>query len=223
MTLGSLWRAQGDYAKAAEAFEKAVKLEPKDATAHANLGADLPAPQADRRRHRQLEAALALKPDDYEALVSLGAAYRQKGDYQGDQAPPEGHDLEARRRHRVEEPGRRQVEHRRQGGAIVAFKKALAIEPDDGDYTSAWRPSTAASARPTLAIADYEVALEKNPRLAGAITTWASCTPRRSAREALAAFQNYLKYGASEDAASRKDAEERLKSLESRRSAAKKK
>ena len=38
MTLGSLYRAQNNYAGAAAEYEKVVKLEPKDALGHYNLG-----------------------------------------------------------------------------------------------------------------------------------------------------------------------------------------
>ena len=55
-----------------------MKLEPKDAMAHANLGVAYVRLKRVDDGIRELEEAVSLKADDYEALVSLGAAYRQK-------------------------------------------------------------------------------------------------------------------------------------------------
>jgi protein O-GlcNAc transferase len=69
LSLGNLYRGQGDYAHAADEFAKTAKLQPKDATAHANLGAALVRLKKVDEGIKELEAALDLKPDDYETRV----------------------------------------------------------------------------------------------------------------------------------------------------------
>ena len=49
-----------------------MKLEPKDAQSHANLGAAYARLKRYDEGIAELEIALKLKPDDYETLLSLG-------------------------------------------------------------------------------------------------------------------------------------------------------
>ncbi len=64
------------------------------------------------------------------------------------------------------------------------------------------------------AISEYQVAVQKNPRLAKAYYDLGIMySQERRNAEARDAFQKYLDYGTGEDAASRKDAEERLKTF----------
>ena len=86
--------------------------------------------------------------------------------------------------------------------------------------TSAWPPSTAASARPSEAIAAYEAALEHNPKLAGAHYDLGVlyCPGQAPGGGPGRLPQLPASTRGNADAASRKDAEERVKSLEDRRS-----
>jgi tetratricopeptide (TPR) repeat protein len=64
------------------------------------------------------------------------------------------------------------------------------------------------------AIAEYQIAVQKNPKLAKAYYDLGIMySQERKNPEARAAFEKYLENGPHEDAASRKDAEERLKSF----------
>jgi Flp pilus assembly protein TadD len=68
------------------------------------------------------------------------------------------------------------------------------------------------------AIAEYRLAIEKDSKLAKAYYDLGILyAQERKTAEAREAFENYLKNGAGEDAASRKDAEDRLKTLKSER------
>ena len=90
-------------------------------------------------------------------------------------------------------------------GAIVAFKKALAIKPDDGELHFDLATVYRRQRKTDLAIAEYEVAVQKNPRLAKAYYDLGIMySQEKKTAEARAAFESYLKYGASEDAASRR-------------------
>ena len=163
-------RSRATYAKAAAALEKAVELQPKDAGARANLGAVY-------LRQKRIDDGIAHAGDgpgaEARRLRDPGLAGlrlpAEGGPAQGGRPPAEGHHAEARRRRRLEQPGRGQVAHRRQGGGHRRVQEG----PGAGarttpTTTSAWRPCTAASARPSEAIASYQAALEHNPKLAGA-------------------------------------------------------
>ena len=170
-------------AKAAAALEKAVELQPKDAAARANLGAVYLRQKRLDDGIAQLEAALALKPDDYETLVSLGYAYRQKGDLpKAVTHLQKATTLKPDRRRRLEQPGRGQGPHRRQGG------RHRRLQEGPGDRarptpttTSAWPPSTAASARPRRPSPRTRRPWSTTPSWPAPTTTSASCTRRRSA------------------------------------------
>ena len=133
LTLGNLYRGQGDYARAAGEYEKTVKLQPKDADAHANLGAAYVRLKRVDDGIRELEAALELKPDDYEARVSLGFAYKQKGDYKhAIEHLQKATELKPDDAAGLDEPGRRRSRRpTTSDGAIAAFRKAITIIPDD--------------------------------------------------------------------------------------------
>ena len=62
---------------------------------------------------------------------------------------------------------------------------------------------------------EYEVAIGHNPRLAKAYYDLGILySQERRVEDSANAFRKYLEYGTSEDAPSRKDAEERLKGLD---------
>ena len=134
MTLGSLYRAQNNYAGAATEYEKVVKLEPKDALGHYNLGVAYVALKRPDDGIRELEEAMDLKPDDYETRVSLGKIYSKKADYK--------HAIEHLVKATELKPadvdawnslGIARSKTDDKEGAIVAFKKAIALRPEDAE------------------------------------------------------------------------------------------
>ena len=152
---------------------------------------------------RELETALDLKPDDYEARLSLGFAYKQKGDYK--------HAIEHLQKATELKPddpqgwtnlGVAKSKTDDKEGAIVALKKAIALKPDDAELhfdlarglppaaqhrrgdrrvPGRGRRRTPSSPRPTTTSACMYSQERKNP-------------------EARAAFEKYLEYGTHEDA-----------------------
>ena len=85
---------------------------------------------------------------------------------------------------------------------------------DDGELHFGLATAYRRQRKTDEAIAEYEVAVQKNPRLAKAYYDLGLLYSQdKKNAEARAAFEKYLQYGTNEDAASRKDAEERLKTF----------
>ena len=102
--------------------------------------------------------------------------------------------------------------------AIPTFgAKPLAITagPDGNLWFTESQTGRIGSINPkTDTIAEYRLCLDKDPRHAPAYYDLGILySQERKTAEAKEAFENYLKYGVHEDAASRKDAEERLKTF----------
>ena len=205
----------GGLRQAAGEYEKTVKLQPKDADAHANLGAAYTRLKRSDEGIRELETALDLKPDNYEARLSLGFAYKQQGDYK--------HAIEHLQKATELKPddpqgwtnlGVAKSKTDDKEGAIVALKKAIALKPDDADLHFDLGVVYRRQRNTDAAIAEYQVAVQKNPKLAkayydlGIMYSQERKKPRRGT-----AFEKYLEYGSHEDAGARKDAEERLKTF----------
>src|SRR5579863_8994220 len=65
-------------------FQNAVRIEPRDAISHLNLGAGLHEHRRFQEAIQQYQAALSLTPDEHlivKCLIDIGAAYQQLGDY----------------------------------------------------------------------------------------------------------------------------------------------
>ena len=87
------------------------------------------------RAMKELETALALKPDDYDTLVSLGFAYRQKSDLPKAIAHlKKATELKPGRAGGLEQPGRREVKTEDKDGAIAAFKRAIELDPNKAQF-----------------------------------------------------------------------------------------
>ena len=216
MTLGSLHRAQGNYAKAAVAYEKAVKLEPKDALAHANLGVAYVRLKRLDDGIRELEEASRSSPTTTRRACRWARRTGRRATTRRHRAPGEGDGARSRPRRRPgatwASPSRRPTTRRARSSPT---RRRWRIKPDDGELHFDLATVYRRQRKTDLAIAEYEVAVQKNPRLAKAYYDLGLMySQEKKTAEARAAFEKYLKYGVSEDAASRKDAEERLKSLE---------
>jgi tetratricopeptide (TPR) repeat protein len=70
---------EGDYEKAAEAFEKAAQLAPDAPEAHANLGLAYLQLSRTEEGIGELEKAVALKPEQFTTQVQLASAFAQAG------------------------------------------------------------------------------------------------------------------------------------------------
>jgi len=157
-----------------------------------------------------------LGPDVYDVRVSLGAAYRQKGDFKSAilhlQKATELQPADATAWNNLGVAKSRTDDKE---GAIAAFKKALSINPNDADSHFNLGAFFRRQRDTENALGEYQTAVQLNPRLAKAYYDLGILySQERRTSEAAAAFRKYLETGTSEDAASRKDAEERLKSLE---------
>ena len=113
---------------------RSVKLEPKDALGHYNLGVAYSALKRSDDGIRELEEAMDLKPDDYETRVSLGKVYSKKADYKH----AIDHLVKATELKPAEVDAWNSLGIARsktddKEGAIVAFKKAISLKPDDGE------------------------------------------------------------------------------------------
>ena len=189
---------------------------PKDAAVLANLALS-PAPEAHRRRHRHAgDRRLALKPDDDETLVSLGFAYRQKGDVpKAVTQPAEGdrrlkpddaiawNNLGVAKSRTDDKAGHHRVQ---EGPGTGPEQRRLSLQPGDR------LPSPA---RDRAGHRRDQAALEHNPKLAGAYYDLGVLHAQaRRQEEALTAFRNYLKYGINEDPKSRRTPRTGVKTLE---------
>jgi tetratricopeptide (TPR) repeat protein len=214
LTLGNLYRATGDYQKAAGEYEITVKLQPKDALAHANLGAAYARIKRPDDGIRELETSIGIA-DDYDAEISLGMAYKQKGDYK--------HAIEHDEKATTLKPNEAQgwanlgivksVADDKEG-AIAAYRKALALKPNDAELHFGLGVIYRRQRKTDEAIAEYLVAVQNDPHYAKAYyDLGVMYSQERKGPEARAAFEKYLEYGAHEDAEHRKDAEDRLKTF----------
>jgi len=70
-----------NYDRAAECFKKALKLNPKKAEVHYNLGLTYQAKKMWNEAIDQYQKALELNPEDAEAHNNLGIVYYNKGEY----------------------------------------------------------------------------------------------------------------------------------------------
>ncbi|HSZ83290.1 MAG TPA: tetratricopeptide repeat protein, partial [Polyangia bacterium] len=99
-------------------------------------------------------------------------------------------------------------------GAIAALRKAITLRPDDADLHFDLAVVFRRERKTDEAIAEYRLALDRDPKLAKAYYDLGIMySQEKKAAAAKEAFENYLKNGAGEDAASRKDAEDRLKTF----------
>ena len=131
-TLGNLWRAAGRLPQGGGGAGEGGRAAAPGRGRPLEPGRDLPAPEAHRRRaSSSWRRPCDLKPDDYETLVSLGFAYRQKGDLikavaylqQGDRAAPQGGD-------RLEQPGGGAGPHRREGAGHRGLQEGAGDRAD---------------------------------------------------------------------------------------------
>jgi tetratricopeptide (TPR) repeat protein len=85
--------------------------------------------------------------------------------------------------------------------------RAAKNDPDDGELHFGLATVYRRQRKTDEAIAEYEVAVQKNPKLAKAYYDLRLLYSQdKKNAEARAAFEKYLQYGVNEDAASRKDA-----------------
>ena len=97
---------------------------------------------------------------------------------------------------------------------MKAFKKALSLAPDSAELHFDLAVVYRRQRMTPEAIAEYKVAVEKNPRYAPAYYDLGILySQEKKPAEAREAFEKYLQYGVKEDAASRKEAEDRLKTF----------
>ena len=201
--------------KAAAEYEKVVKLEPKDASRTATSASAYVRLKRLDDGIAELEQAVDLKPDDYETRVSLGFAYSRRATTSTRSSTlVKATELKPGRRGGLEQPGHRQLQDRRQGrrdrrvqegDRAQARRRRAALRPGDRLPAPARRPTGDRR---------VQVAVQKNPRLAKAYYDLGILySQEKKAAEARAAFEKYLQYGTNEDAASRKDAEERLETF----------
>ncbi len=217
MTLGNLYRGQADYTRAAGEFEKAVKLQPKDPTAHGNLGAGVRAAStASEEGIRELETALDLKPRRLRGAASPWASPTSR------RATTPTPSKTCRRPPRVKPDaaeawtnlGIAKSKTDDHDGAVSALRKAITLRPEDADLHFDLAVVFRRDRKTDEAIAEYRLALEKDPKLAKAYYDLGILySQEKKTTEAKAAFENYLKYGTSESAADRKEAEDRLKTF----------
>jgi tetratricopeptide (TPR) repeat protein len=99
-------------------------------------------------------------------------------------------------------------------GAIAAFKKAIALKPDEAEYHFSLATVYRRQRNTDEAIAEYNLAIARDPKHARAYYDLGILYSQdKKTQEAKEAFEKYLEYGKSEDPAARKDAEERLKTF----------
>ena len=193
-----------------------MKLEPKDALGHANLGVAYGASGAPTTAIRELEDGARPQARRLRDPRVAGLRPTAEGDYK--------HAIEHLiRRRPSSSPNEVQAWNNLgvarsktddKDGAIVAFKKAIALKPDDAELHFGLATVYRRQRKTDKAIAEYQVAVQKNPRLAKAYYDLGILySQEKKTAEARAAFEKYLQYGTNEDAASRKDAEERLKTF----------
>jgi predicted CXXCH cytochrome family protein len=77
--LGNAWRAAGNPAKAAEAYQKAVVVQPDSARASRNLGIALQESGQSARAEEALKRAIQLGPKDAPAWMELGLVATSEG------------------------------------------------------------------------------------------------------------------------------------------------
>ena len=101
-------------------------------------------------------------------------------------------------------------------GAVTAFKRAVELEPQNGEAHFNLATGYRRLRKTDDAIAEYEKAISLDPRISGAhYDLGVLYSQLKEYEKALAAFRSYLKSGGSGlRAEDRKDAEERIKSLE---------
>ena len=192
-----------------------MKLEPKDALGHANLGAAYQALSGSTTAIRELEEAMDAQARRLRDPRVAGQIYSKKADYK--------HAIEHLIKATELKPtevdawnnlGIARSKTDDKDGAMVAFKKAIALKPEDGELHFGLATVYRRQRKTDEAIAEYQVAVQKNPRLAKAYYDLGILYSQdKKTAEARAAFEKYLQYGTNEDAASRKDAEERLKTF----------
>ncbi len=170
LTLGNLYRAQGDYARAAGEFEKTVKLQPKDADAHANLGAAYVAAQAVRRGDPRARDGARAQARRLRGPAVARVRLQAEGGLQArHRAPAEGDRAQARRDPQAwTNLGVAKSKTDDKDGAIVALKKAIALKPDDAELHFDLAVVYRRQRNTDEAIAEYQVAVQKNPKFAKA-------------------------------------------------------
>ena len=96
----------------------------------------------------------------------------------------------------------------------MAFKKAIALRPDEAEYHFSLATVYRRQRNTDDAIAEYKAAVARDGKHARA---WYDLgilySQEKNTEGAKEAFEKYLEYGTSEDAASRRDAEDRLKTF----------
>src|SRR5205823_9416745 len=100
-------------------------------------------------------------------------------------------------------------------GAIVAFKKAIELKPTDAQSHFNLATVYRRQRKTDEAIHEYETATALDSSLASAqYDLGILYSQQKRHEEALAAFRKYLAASGADDAKSRHDAEERIKTLE---------
>jgi tetratricopeptide (TPR) repeat protein len=152
--------------EAAVHFRNAVRINPHDPTARLNLGADLHEHDRLQEAIEQYQTALQLTRDPYlihKALIDLGAAYRQLGDYE----KARDYYLQARQmdptdRTVMENLGKLGMETR-----IQQLAAAAAAHPTPAAYLQLGQLQQIAAHTPDARVS-YQQALKLNPKLAAA-------------------------------------------------------
>jgi tetratricopeptide (TPR) repeat protein len=99
-------------------------------------------------------------------------------------------------------------------GAIAAFRKAISLRPEEAEYHFSLATVYRRQRDADNAIEEYKQAIARDPRHARAYYDLGVLYSQdKKTQEAKEAFEKYLEYGRSEDAESRRDAEERLKTF----------
>ena len=168
-TLGNLYRAQGNYDKAAGEYETDGQARsPRTRQRTRNLGAAYVRLKRVDDGIRELETAVELKPDEYETRAVARLRLQAEGRLQArHRAPAEGDRAQARRRPR---PGTTWASPSRRPTTRTArsspSRRRSRSSPTTPSCTSTWPWSTAASARPTRRSPSTRWRSQKNPQLA---------------------------------------------------------
>jgi len=209
--------ANGDATKQKGYLDQLVAAYPRDERAQFNIGGYYFGQQDFAAAIEHYKKATELAPSYSPAYNILGYAYRQKGDFKSAivhlQKATELQPADATAWNNLGVVKSRADD---KDGAIAAFKKALSINPNDAETHFNLGVVYRRQRDTENALAEDETAVKLNPRLAKAYYDLGVLySQERRTADAAAAFRKYLETGTGEDASSRKDAEERLKSLES--------
>jgi cytochrome c-type biogenesis protein CcmH/NrfG len=168
---------------------------------------------------KELETAVSLKDDDYDARVTLGMAYRQRGDYPKAitnlRKATELKPTQAVGWSNLGVALSKTADKSDKEESVRAFKKAIDLDPKSGQNHFNLAVVYRQQKHVDDAIAEYQAAVELDPLQSGAYYDLGLLYAQdRRYEEALDAFKKYLATNDKPDPASQQDAEERIKSLE---------